>query len=388
MKIVQILPEMNSGGVELCTLELASQLVTHGHESLVISNGGRLVPELEATGARHVTRPVHRKNPVTLGQVFPLRRLLVQEQPHILHIHSRVPGWIAWLAWRGMNPATRPALVSTMHGFYSVNAYSAIMAQGERVIAVSRSIRDHVLKCYPKTPPSNIRIVSHGIDPQMHHPDFQPPLEWLARWRADYPAFVGKRILLLPGRITRLKGHQDFFRLIANLLEKGEPVHGVIAGEAHESKQAYLDELRTLIHSLGLDSNITFLGHRSDIREIMAVSDITCALSQQPESFGRTVLEALALGKPVVGYDCGGVGELLESLFPQGKVPVGNHAKLLEITQSVIRNSPVPAPVGDPFTQSAMCRNTFAVYQELLKAERCNRHEGSQDATQSKTLGA
>ena len=367
MKIVQILPELNAGGVERGTLELAGHLVRAGHEAIVISNGGRLVATLEQAGARHQLMPVHRKSPATLLQVWPLRRFLARERPDILHLRSRVPGWVAWLAWRGMDPATRPRLVSTVHGLHSVSAYSAIMTQGERVIAVSESARRHVLENYPLTDATLIRVIPRGIEPDRYHADFQPAPEWLARWRLEQPALAGKCVLLLPGRITRLKGHEDFFALIGALKAAGIPAHGLVAGDTHPKKRAYLGELRNLVATLGLADDITFLGHRPDIREVMAVSHLVCALSQQPESFGRTVLEALALGKPVVGYDCGGVGELLGSLFPAGRVPLGDPHRLAQAAQAVIRSRPRPAPVLEPFTLDSMCRATVAVYAELVR---------------------
>lgn len=365
MKVLQILPELNAGGVERGTLEVAAQLVREGHEALVVSNGGRLVPALEASGARHLTLPVHRKSLSTLLQVRKLREILAREQPDILHIRSRVPGWVSWLAWRAMDPAERPRLVSTVHGFYSVNRYSAIMTKGERVIAVSTSIHDYIRKNYPATPEAAIRVIPRGIEPSLHGADYRPAPSWLAHWHAEHAQLAGKPVLLLPGRITRLKGHEDFFRLIAALRQEGIPAHGLVAGDTHAKKRAYLGELRRLVASLGLDDAITFLGHRSDIREVMAVSTVVCALSQQPESFGRTVLEAMALGKPVVGYACGGVGELLDKLFPQGKVPPGDAAQLLAATRAVVQSGAAPLTVGEPFTLEAMCRATLAVYREL-----------------------
>ncbi len=365
MKVLQILPELNAGGVERGTLEIAAALVAAGHESLVVSNGGRLVEALEQAGSRHVALPVHRKSLATLLQVRPLRRLLEKEQPDILHIRSRVPGWVAWLAWRGMPPGKRPHLISTVHGFYSTNAYSAVMTRGERVIAVSASIKDYILQHYPKTCEADIRVIPRGIDLARYGSAFQPEAAWLDRWHHEQAQLAGKTTLLLPGRITRLKGHEDFFRLIARLKSQGFPVHGLIAGDTHPKKRAYLAELQQLVASLGLDSDITFLGHRSDIREVMAVSHVVCALSQQPESFGRTVLEALALGKPVVGYDCGGVGELLATLFPAGRVPLGDRESLWTRTRAILTEHPKPGTVGDPFTLQAMCRSTLAVYEEV-----------------------
>ena len=367
MKIAQILPELNAGGVERGTLEIAAYLVNQGHEAIVVSNGGRQVEALERSGARHVTMPVHRKSLATLLQVLPMRRLLIQEKPDIVHIRSRVPGWVTWLAWRGMDPDTRPRLVSTVHGFYSVNAYSRIMTRGERVIAVSESIRSYILENYPQTQVEKIRVIPRGIEPSDYGVDFQPTVAWLTRWRLAQPRLAGKYVILLPGRITRLKGHEDFFQLIAGLKRDGIAIHGLIAGDTHEKKHAYLDELRSAVQILGITEEITFLGHRSDIREVMAVSDLVCALSQQPESFGRTVLEAMALGKPVVGYDCGGVGELQASLFPAGRVPPGDTLQLEETTRAIIQTRPRPLLVGEPFTLQAMCHATEAVYRELVQ---------------------
>lgn len=365
MKVLQVLPELNAGGVERGTLELATWLVAQGHEAVVVSSGGRLVAELEEGGARHLTMPVHRKSVSSLMQVRPLRRLLEVEKPDIVHYRSRVPGWITWLAWKRIDPATRPRLVSTVHGFNSVNRYSAVMLRGERVICVSQATREFVGQNYPKTPAEKLRVIPRGIAPQQYHAGWQPPAEWLAQWRRDQPQLSGKTVLLLPGRITRLKGHGDFLHLIAALKTAGVPVHGLIVGGAHEKKQAYAEEVRADVQEMGLHADITFTGHRSDLREIMAVSDIVFGLTQQPESFGRTMLEALALGKPAIGYDCGGVGEILAALYPQGRVPLMNAAALLATTHRILAERPAPLPVGEPFTVDAMCRATFAVYREL-----------------------
>ena len=365
MKIIQILPELNAGGVERGTLEVAAFLVAAGHEAIVISNGGRLVADLERSGARHVTLPVHRKSLGSLLQVRRLRRFLTNERADILHIRSRVPGWIAWLAWRGMDAQTRPRLVSTVHGFYSVNAYSAVMTRGERIIAVSASVRSHVLENYPDVAADRMRVIPRGIEPEHYGVDYRPSAEWLAGWQAERPGLAGKDVLLLPGRITRLKGHEEFFELLAALKALGHPVHGLVAGDTHPKKRAYLEELRASVQRLGISGEVDFLGHRQDLREIMAVSDVVCGLSRQPEAFGRTVLEALALGKPVIGYDCGGVGELLTGLFPVGRVPLGDRTCLLETARIILAQRPRPRPVGEPFTLDAMCRATLRVYQEL-----------------------
>jgi glycosyltransferase involved in cell wall biosynthesis len=369
MKVLQILPEMNAGGVERGTLEIGQFLAAQGHSAIVVSNGGRMVAQLEAAGVRHIALPVHRKRLASLWQVRPFRQMLEAERPDILHIRSRVPGWIAWLAWRKLNPQTRPKLVSTVHGFYSVNAYSAVMTRGERVIAVSDSIRDYILARYPRTPRENIRVIPRGIEPADYPRGFRPDPVWLQSWQKTFPQLTDRRVLTLPGRITRLKGHEDFLNLVAALVRAGEKVHGLIVGDVHSKKRDYLNELNQLVEQLQLKPHVTFTGHRPDLRDILAVSDLVYSLSTQPESFGRTTLEALAMGRPVVGYDHGGVGEQLRQLFPAGRVVPGDHQQLLCSTQALLQQHQEPGPVTEPFTLSAMCRSTLATYRELHSAE-------------------
>jgi glycosyltransferase involved in cell wall biosynthesis len=370
MKVIQILPELNTGGVERGTLEVADHLVRHGHEALVVSNGGRMVPALEKLGARHITMPVHRKSLLSLLQVRPLRQLLENEQPDILHIRSRVPGWIAYLAWRKMDKSTRPRLVSTVHGFYSVNRYSAVMTKGERVIAVSESIRDYILKNYKDVQEAKIMVIHRGVSPAHCPRGFAPDAAWLKEWRNEQPQLEGKTVLLMPGRITRWKGQADFLRLVASLKAEGMQVHGLIAGETHTRKKAFLEELQGMVTALGLSDEITFLGHRLDVREVMAVSDLVLSLSLDPEAFGRVTLEAAALGKKVVGYGHGGVGEQLSVVFPKGLVSPGDEMELAQVCKRTILSAEVPEDIPSALSLEHMLNATLGVYNALLEALR------------------
>ena len=367
MKVVQLLPELESGGVERGTTELARHLVSHGHESIVISGGGRLVHGLEKEGTHHVALPIGKKRLSTLLLVPKLRRWLEAEKPDILHLRSRVPAWIAWLAWRGMNPQTRPRLVTTVHGFNSVNRWSEIMTCGERVICVSDSIRKFVLEHYPKAAPEKLRVIHRGVEPADYPHGWKPSAEWRAKFDEEFPETRGKTLITLPGRITRLKGHEDFFRILAELRDL--PVHGVIAGGAQAKKQAYLEEIQALAESSGLKDRVTFTGNRSDLKNILAISDVVLSLTSQPESFGRTTLEALSLGVPVAGYDHGGVGEQLDLLFPAGKIPPGDTASAVKTLRQFLETRP-SVPDRHPFTLQRMLDQTVEVYQELLGSAR------------------
>lgn len=376
MKVVQILPELSSGGVERGTLEVAQRLVAEGHEALVVSNGGRLVPELEALGARHRAMPVHRKHPTTLLQVFALRRWLAAERPDILHIRSRVPGWVAWLAWRGMPAATRPRLVSTVHGFYSVNAYSAVMTRGERVIAVSESVRAYLEKNYAEPVRSRVTVIHRGVDPAAYPRGWRASADWRRGWEAAFPETAGKPWVTLPGRLTRWKGAEDFVRVVGGLRAAGLPVHGLLVGETHPRKRAYEAELREKIAAAGLSAHITLTGVRSDLKEIMAESAAVLSLSLDPEAFGRVSLEALTLGRPVAAYAHGGVGEQMAAMFPEGAVEPGDTAALTERLRGWLatggEGAPQPRPNRD-FTLDAMLGRTLEVYRDLVATPRGGR---------------
>jgi glycosyltransferase involved in cell wall biosynthesis len=367
MKVLQILPELNSGGVERGTLEIAAFLVSQGHEALVVSNGGRQVEALEKSGARHISMPVHCKSLKSLFQVRPFRKLLEKEKPDILHTRSRVPGWIAYLAWRKMDKAIRPRLVSTVHGFYSVNRYSAVMTRGERVIAVSESIREYILKNYKDVQEAKIMVIHRGVSPAHCPHGFTPDAAWLKEWRNEQPQLEGKTVLLMPGRITRWKGQADFLRLVAGLKADGMQVHGLIAGETHTRKKAFLEELQGMVTELGLSDEVTFLGHRPDVREVMAVSDLVLSLSHGPEAFGRVSLEAAALGKKVVGYGQGGVGEQLRAVFPKGLVTPGDEMELAQICKRTILSAEAPGEIPNAFSLGHMLNATLDVYNGLLE---------------------
>lgn len=274
MKVVQILPELNGGGVERGTLEVGRYLVEKGHQSIVISNGGRMVEELEQGGSRHITLPVHRKRLGSLRQVRVLRQLLVEEKPDILHLRSRLPAWLAWLAWRKMDPASRPRLVTTVHGFYSVNRYSAIMTFGERVICVSESVREYVRKNYPKVDPESLTVIHRGVDPEQYPYGYQPSEAWKEEFYQKFPESEGKFLVLMPGRLTRWKGQLDFLEVLSQLKSKGIPAHGLIVGDPHPKKREFLEEIKGAIKERGLGERVSLVGHRADLREVMALADI------------------------------------------------------------------------------------------------------------------
>ena len=361
--VLQILPALEAGGVERGTLEVAAELARRDYRSIVISGGGRLVPELLAGGSEHIELPVGKKSLTSLGLIPKLTRLFRREGPAIIHARSRLPAWLAWLARRGPGNL-RPAFVTTVHGPYSVNAYSRIMTRGERVIAISGYIRDYILKNYPAVEAKNITLIHRGVSRRKYPHDFKPAPAWREKWEHAHPELRGRFILTLPARITRWKGHEDFIRIIGQTLRAGLNAHGLIAGAAARKKKAYLGELQAKIRAAGLDRHITFLGHCDDMREVMSISDIVLSLARTPEAFGRTALEALALGVPVIAYDHGGAAEVLGAVFPEGRARPLDTDHVSALIQS-FHNTRPRVKDQNPFTLKAMLDKTLAVYDSL-----------------------
>ena len=368
MKIMQLLPELNSGGVERGTLEIARALIAAGHESIVVSNGGRLVAQLEAEGSQHLSLAIHKKSLSSLWQIRPLRKLIQQHQPDIVHVRSRVPAWLTHFALKGIPVQQRPHLISTVHGFYSTNRYSAIMTQAEKVIAVSDSVVKYITEHYQNCPPEHIVRIYRGISPQEFPHGYQPSARWINQTFKDFPQLENKFLVCLPGRITRLKGHETLIELMQQLQNQYPNLHAVVVGGADAKKQAYLEELESNIQSKGLREKITFVGHRSDIRQWLAFSDVVLSLSNQAETFGRTALEALSVGTPVIGWNRGGVAEILSHLYPQGLIDVGDQTALLHAVQQHIDEPQAVEPVT-MFSLKEMCDRTIDLYKHVLNLD-------------------
>ncbi len=369
MKVLQVLPGLESGGVERGTVDFARELVSRGHESLVMSAGGRMVPQLEAEGSRHLTFPVHRKSPASLLRVRSLRRELLQLQPDIVHVRSRVPAWMVWLAVGREPPARRPALVSTFHGLYSVNRYSAIMGCGDRVIAISECVRQYILDNYPQIDPGKISVVHRGVDTRQFHPDYRPDPAWLSAFWREHPQLEGRPLLLMPGRLSRWKGQTRFIDLVAALQRRGVDCHGVIVGEPDPGREAFQRELHSLVADRGLQDHVSFLGHRSDMADIYALSSVVFNLSLHAEPFGRTVIEALAMGVPVVAFDRGGPSESLRACLPQGLVPDDDEKALVDATLAMLTDPP-RVQLSEEFTLATQASATLDIYRELLACSR------------------
>jgi glycosyltransferase involved in cell wall biosynthesis len=368
LTILQMLPALEVGGVERGTLQVAAGLRERGHRALVMSAGGRLVGSLEASGAEHLAWPIGRKRLATLSLIAPLSRLLLEQAVDVVHARSRLPAWVAWSAIQRLPPAQRPRFVTGCHGPYTPNGYSAIVARGERVIAISQTIREYLLAHYPNLDPERVRVVPRGVSTVDFPFGYRPSPDWLQRWQTGPFAAGDRWVITLPGRLTRWKGQLDFIDVIGRLKQAGIPALGLIVGGAERRRAGYAGELAQAITAAGLDEQLRLVGHRDDLREVMAVSQAVLSITREPEAFGRTTLEALALGVPVAGYDHGGTGEILRRVFIEGLCPSGKPSVVADRLGHWYARHPRLPPLH-AFSLEAMVAGEIAVYEEVALRE-------------------
>jgi len=368
MHVVQALVSLGIGGSELVAVETTEYLLGKGHRVTVIAAGGPLEKRVKAAGADWLEWSIGRKRLGTLRYIRRLRSWITENNVDILHVHSRLPAWICHLALRKLPADKRPVFITSMHGQYSVSSYSAIMARGDQVIAVSEHIRDYTTRNY--LPPSSPQL--HTIYGGTSRSDFpygyKPGDAWRQALYAEFPQLRGQRILLLPGRLSRYKGHATFIELIAALKTEFDDVHAVILGRARPGSR-YINELEGLAERHGVIDRLTFCGVRTDVRDWMSASSIVYNLcSDPPEAFGRTVPEALSLGVPVIAWNHGGVREVLAEMFEAGAVEPDNLPALIDRTREFLRRPPL-VQKSDAFSLADSMDQTMRLYYAVLGKE-------------------
>lgn len=362
MKIVQLLPELNEGGVERGAMELSRELVMRGFKSILISNGGKLVKQIEHDGGLHVKLDVCSKNILSAPwRIFKLYQTLKTLKPDVLHVRSRVPAWMVFFA----NAFLHIPLVSTVHGFNSVSLYSRIMTNANRVICVSNAIKIYIQKHY-NTPESKITVIPRGVDLEKFNPNHLDKIfmdEFISQF-----SLQGKWVISTIGRITQLKDLETFIKAIAILKKDFPNIVGLIVGGVREDKQKYFESLQTLVESLHVKEQIHFCGSIDKIAEIYALSDIVVSSSKKPESFGRSVAEAIALNTPVIATHHGGVLDIVIEGENGYFTAIGDEVDLAQkIAKAKILRFDGYNYIKENFSLEKMVNSTIGIYKGLGK---------------------
>jgi glycosyltransferase involved in cell wall biosynthesis len=369
--VLQIVPSLASGGAERGAVDLAGALAAAGWTSYVASAGGPLERELRRAGATHLTVPLASKNPLVMRRnATALMQLIKRHTIDIVHARSRAPAWGAWSAAR----ATRARFVTTFHNAYGARSilkrrYNSVMARGERVIAISRFVADYAASVYG-VGADRLRTIPRGVDLQVFDAArvAAPRIISLARqWRLP----DGAPVVMLPGRLTRWKGGLDFIAAIALLGRRD--ICCLLVGR--EQRRGFRRELEAAIARHGLGGLFRIVEDCADMPAAYMLADVVVSASREPEGFGRVIIEAQAMGRPVVATDHGGARESIVPGVtgwlapPQNPVALAatiNEAVSLGANERVHFAQRATAHVAAHFSREAMCSRTIEVYEELL----------------------
>ena len=368
--VLQVLPALGGGGVERGTVEMAEAIARAGGTALVASAGGRLAAQVVAAGGRNLLLPLDTRSPLAIWRnAARLAAVIRAEQVGLVHARSRAPAWSAyWAALRCGVP-----FVTTYHGAYGEDvpgkrAYNAVMAKGARVIAISHFIADLIIARH-HVDPARIRVIPRGVDPAVFDPATVAP-DRVRRLAAGWGLPPGRTVAMLPGRLARWKGQGVFLRALA-----GRDVTGVLVGDARQHAP-YARELVAEAARCGVD--LRMVGHCEDMPAAFLLADVVVSASIEPEAFGRVVIEAQAMARPVIASAHGGAAETVEDGVTGLLVPPGDAAALGAALDRVLAmpaaaraalGARARAAVAARYTVAAMQAATLGVYREVLGSD-------------------
>lgn len=369
---MQVLPQLRTGGVERGTIEIAGAIKRAGWKALVASEGGAMLSSLSYVGGEHVTLPLASKSPWRIWRnARTLEKLIREREVDIIHARSRAPAWSAYLAAK----RTGIPFVTTFHGVYGLHPdikkrYNSVMTKGDRVIAISQFVADHIAQHY-HADPAHMRIIHRGVDLMQFNPERIMPqrmVELAGKWRVpdDLP------LIVMPGRITRWKGHHVMVEALAALPHRN--FFCLLVGDdmGHPN---YRQEIEQSIIELGLEGHIRFAGNTPHMAEAYMLADIVVAPSIEPEAFGRVPIEAQAMGRLVIAANHGGARETVVDGVTGWLVAPGDaHALSLAIERALKLpkeekeriGAQAIAHVRERFSAEIMCGKTLEVYWELI----------------------
>jgi glycosyltransferase involved in cell wall biosynthesis len=376
-RVLQVLPALGHGGVERGTFDVARYLIDKGWTALVASNGGPTESQLRQLGAVSVTLPLHSKNPLVMqANIGRLVRIIRDYDVQLVHARSRAPAWSAYYAARRCGVP----FVTTFHGVYSGSeqflkrSYNAIMASGERVIAISDFVAEHVVKSYG-VPQDRLRVITRGVDLATFDPDGVAPAR-LAALRAAWDLPPDRRIIMLPGRVTWVKGHMLLLQALKAL--NRQDVLCLFVG-TRDPNASYVAQVERAIIELRLDQTVALVGACDDMPAAYVLADVVVVPSVGLEAFGRTSIEAQAMGKPVIVTDVGGLSETVMPAATGWLVPPDQPRDLaaaLDLALAMPEDARTRLAqrsrrfIDRHYTIQRMGKKTMAVYRELLDGRR------------------
>lgn len=381
--ILQIIPELEAGGAERTAVDIADGLAHAGARALVATEGGRLVGELQAKGGVWIPFPAATKNPFSmLINVRRLARICHREKVSLIHARSRAPAWVALGAARSLNIP----FVTTYHGSYAGRSsvkvlYNSVMSRGDVVIANSHYTGDLIRSLYPQAA-ERVRVIHRGTDFSVFSPSAVSP-ERVENLRKSWNVAPHERIVLLAARLTGWKGQKVLVEAAAKLRDAGiSDVAYILAGDP-QGRDSYVKDLDALIEARKLKGIVRRVGHCTDMPAAFLAASVVTVPSTEPEAFGRSAVEAQAMGTPVVVSDLGAVPEtvLAPPLVPPQertgwRIPPGDAGALadaiggalaLGASARIALGGRAKRHVEENFSLERMVTSTLDLYAALLE---------------------
>ena len=382
--LLQVVPELETGGAEQTTIDVARAVIAAGGKALVATRGGRMAARLESDGGRLAQMPVQSKNPlVMLGNAARLVDLIRTENVSLVHARSRAPAFAALWAAR----TTRTPFVATYHGVYKAQSslkrwYNAVMTRGDLVIANSDYTREHILAEHP-VDPNKVLTIPRGVDLDRFNPS------WVTTDRIDalraswgIEADDRRTRLLLAGRLTRIKGHLTIIEAARRMKAEGRDDFLILFAGDDQGRTGYGEELEKAVADAGLTEQIRIVGHCDDMPAAYLLADIAILPTTVPESFGRAAVEPQAMGRPVIASNHGGTTETVADGVSGWLVPPGDAAAWAAAMVRAIDLGPGKrAEMGQAgmnrtrqlYRVDAMCAATLEAYERVLEAHRLSK---------------
>lgn len=356
MKIMQLVPAMEQGGVERGVVEVNRAIVAQGWSNVVVSAGGRLAEQVEKDGARHIQLDVKSKNPLTFfSRAAALRKVLVAERPDVVCVHSRVPAWL--FVWANRKLAIK--WISFAHGANSVSRYSKVMTYGDLTVTPSRYIADY-LKAHYDLAEEKIRVIPRAIDRERFDVD-KLDEDFISAKRIEWKV-DGKFVVMALGRITQLKGYDVLIREISKTPDNFKLV---IVGEAEALRKDVEEDLHKLVAELKIEDRVVFAGNQQKVAECLSIADVVVSSNvRKPEAFGRSMAEALAMGKPVIAKAFGGALDIVRDGVDGVLVKECDFAEAI-VKVARMQFGDLRKDALERFSFDLMIDRSLAVYREL-----------------------
>jgi glycosyltransferase involved in cell wall biosynthesis len=364
MKILQILPTLNEGGVERGCVDSNREYVKLGHTSVVMSAGGRLVDQILADGGKHVTFDVASKNILTVfARVFQMKKLLQEIAPDVIHARSRVPAWLVWFA----NKTLKIPFITTVHGFNSVNAYSRVMTYGDEVICASTFLIEHIKKHY-HTRDEVIHLIPRGIDLEYFNGDTVDH-EWCETFVKHY-ALENKKLLVQVARVTGWKDQATVIKAFLEVRKTHDDLKLLLVGGVDTTREGYYTELLKLVETSPYKEDVIFTGSQSHIKEIFSLATLNISASTKPETFGRANVEGMVMGVPLLASRIGAAFDYIREGETGFFFECGDEKELATLIDNALKypfdKAQISSFAKTHFSLRQMIEKTVDVYTKLL----------------------